>query len=179
MSTTSPNINNYYIGKGIVSFKKEGEMTFRDVGNVPEFEFTPDLETLEHFSSRAGVKTKDRTVVISKKGTLRMVMEEFTAANLALALLGDVDTNSAGEEVIEIFATNAVSGQVKFVGTNEVGATFEWLFNKVDFIPSSAVSPLSDEWGQLEVSGEVSAVDGKFGTVTKKAEEGGSSESSS
>jgi len=178
MADTSPNVLNYFIGKGVVSFKKDGEMTFRDVGNVPEFEFTPELETLEHFSSRAGVKTKDRTVVISKSGTLRMVMEEFTAANLALALLGDVDTDSGGNTVIEIFASNAVSGQVKLTGTNEVGSRFEWLFNKVDFIPSSAISPISDEWGQLEVSGEVSAVNGKFGTVTKLGDEGDSESSS-
>lgn len=163
----SPSIKNYYIGKGTVSFKAEGESTFRDVGNVPTFEFTPDLTTLEHFSSREGVRTKDRTVVIEKKGTVKMVMEEITATNLAIAVLGDVTTDSEGRNVIEIFANNAVSGELKFTGTNEVGSKYEWHFLKVDFIPSASISPLSDEWGQLEVEGEVSTVGGSFGTITQ------------
>lgn len=170
-SRVSPNIENYYIGKGIVSFKKAGAGSFRDLGNVPVFEFTPNLDTLDHFSSRAGVKTKDRTVVIGKSGTLKMDMEEWTASNLAMALLGDFALDSAGNEEIDIFSSNAVSGEIKFVGTNEVGPRWELHFLKVDFIPSDAISPLSDEWGVLSVSGEVAAVSGKFGTATLLATE--------
>lgn len=171
MSHASPNILNYYIGKGKLSFKKTGAMSFRDLGNVPVFEFTPALEKLEHFSSREGVKSKDRTVVLSKSGTIKLTMEEWTAANLALALLGDISSDSDGREVIDIFSTNAITGELKFHSTNEVGPRFEWHFLKVDFIPGSSVSPLSDEWGQLEIEGEVSAVNGEFGTVTNIGEE--------
>jgi hypothetical protein len=170
----SPDIANYYIGKGIVSFKGVGDVAFVDIGNVPVFEFTPDLTTLDHFSSRQGVKTKDRTVVIEKKGSIKMTMEEWTARNMAMALLGTIDTNTAGQEVIDIFSTNAVSGELKFTGTNEVGPKWELHFLKVDFIPSAAISPISDEWGQLEVNGDVAAVAGKFGTATKLSEEAGS-----
>lgn len=168
----SPDIRNYTVGKGIVSFKKVGESTFRDTGNVVEFEFTPEIEKLDHFSSREGVKTKDRSVVLSKSGTLRMVMDEITTKNLSMAVLGgDATTNSEGREVIEIFAENAVSGEVKFTGTNEVGPRYEWHFLRVDFIPGSSVSPLSDEWGQLEVNGECVASNGSFGTITNIGEE--------
>lgn len=155
-------VSNYYIGKGIVSFKKEGEGAFRDIGNCPEFEFTPTIETLEHFSSRAGVRTKDLTVVLEKSGTLRVVFEELTQANLLIAFLGE--ENSAGD--IDIFASNAVSGEVKFTGTNEVGNQFEVIFNKVDFIPSGAIPLISDEFLGIEITGEVAAVDGQFGTVS-------------
>lgn len=167
----APNIENYYIGKGIVSFKKDGESVFTDCGNVPEFEFTPAIEKLDHFSSRQGVRTKDRTVVLEKSGTIRMVMEEWNARNFAMALLGNVDTDSNGREVIDIFSSNAVSGVLKFTGTNEVGPKWELIFNKVDFIPGSSVSLLSDEWGQLEINGDVAAVNGSFGTATLIAEE--------
>ena len=35
-----------------------------------------------------------------------------------------------------------------------------------DFIPSSSISLISDEWGTLELSGECAAVSGSFGTIT-------------
>ena len=168
----SPSTLNYYIGKGEVFTKKDSDPDFVHVGNVPEFEFTPNIEQLDHFSSQSGVRTKDRTIVLEKSATLRMVMEEWTGRNLSLALIGDVDTDSEGREVIDIFSSNAVSCQVKFVGTNEVGPRFEILLNKVDFLPGSSVNFISEEWGQLEVNGEVAAVNGSFGTMTKLAEEG-------
>lgn len=159
--TASP--SNYYIGKGIVSFKKEGEATFRDLGNVPEIEFTPEIEQLEHNSSREGVRTRDLTVVLEKSGTLRVVFEEITLENMAIALLGDVVVNSDMEEEIDIFSANAISGQLKFVGTNEVGTKFEMFLEKVDFIPSGAIPLISDEFLGVEITGEVAAVNGKFG----------------
>jgi hypothetical protein len=88
----SPSTDNYYVGKGKISFKPTGATTLRDIGNVTELETTPNLTTLEHFSSREGVKKKDKEVVTEKKLTVRMVMDEWTADNLAMALLGDVST---------------------------------------------------------------------------------------
>lgn len=161
----APDIRNYYIGKGTVAFKKDGESDFRLLGNVILFEFTPAIEKLEHFSSQEGVRTKDRTVVLSKSGTIRLQMEEWNPENMAIALLGEQSVNSGGEAEIDIFSENAVSGVLKFTGTNEVGPKWEMIFNKVDFIPSAALSPITDEWGALEISGDVSAVNGSFGTA--------------
>lgn len=158
-------INNYTIGKGIARFKKTGAGTYRDMGNAPEFEFTPELETLEHFSSRAGVRTKDKEVVITKSGTLRIVLDEFDKDNIALALLDDAYT---GTGAIEIFGGNSVIGEVLFTGTNEVGPKYEWHFLNVSFIPSAAIALISDEWGQLELNGTVGTdPGGSFGTVNE------------
>lgn len=167
----SPDIRNYTVGKGKVYFKGADDSEFAAVGNCPEFEFTPEIEKLEHFSSMEGVKTRDRTVVISKKGTLKVSTDEWTIANLARAVLGAATSDSDGRGVIDIFSENAISGEVKFIGTNEVGPRYQWHFLKVDFLPGEAVSPISDEWGVLQLSGEVSAVDGVFGTITEIAEE--------
>src|SRR6187397_342216 len=96
----SPNVLNYYIGKGNVYFKRSGDADYRHVGNVPEFEFTPDIEKLEHFSSMSGTKSKDRVVVTAKSATVRLVLDEWTAENIAIAFLGEVGANTAGEELI-------------------------------------------------------------------------------
>jgi len=85
----SPLTSQYYIGKGIVSIQLEGEVDYRDIGDVPTFEFTPDIQTLPHFSSRYGVRAKDMEVVTEKNASLNIVMDEFTYENLMLAFMGD------------------------------------------------------------------------------------------
>lgn len=233
VSNTSPNADNYYIGKGIVWWKAEGDTDYRQLGNVPEFEYTPSVEKLDHFSSQAGVKVKDRTVVTQKSATVRIVMEEWTQDNLALFLLGATadavtlnttgDTHSsttldniaslaglakgatayvAGEGIpdgasftvpasgasatlskaatatasdvaltitqpatIDIFANSDARGALRFEGTNDVGPRVTLEFPSVSFTPSSSINPITDEWGQIEVTGDVNAVAGKFGTA--------------
>jgi hypothetical protein len=168
----SPNILNYTVGKGIASWKEEGESTFRDLGNVTQFEFTPTVEKLDHFSSRGGVREKDRSVVVSVSGSIVVTMEEFTVKNFALALLGTEDTDSNGRGVVEILAAVTKRGALKFVGTNDIGQRYDWLFPAVEFSPSSGISPLSDEWGNMEITGEVTKKDGSFGTLTHMGGEG-------
>jgi hypothetical protein len=176
----SPDIRNYTVGKGIVSFQKNGSGSFRDIGNCPGFEFTPSVEKLDHFSSRTGVKKKDRSVTVSTEGELKITMEEFSPENMALALMGDVDVDSTGRAQIEILSLGEITGKVKFVGTNDIGQQYTWLFTNVSFTPSSTLSPLSDEWGTIEITGETLADNtGSFGTVTHTGGEGFEIDSSS
>lgn len=88
----SPIVDAYYIGKGVVSIQLEADVAYRDIGNVPTFEFTPDIQTLAHFSSRYGVRAKDLEVVTEKNASLNIVMDEFTAENLRLTLMGGAVT---------------------------------------------------------------------------------------
>ena len=163
----SPSTDNYYVGKGKISFKADGAGAFRDVGNVTELETTPNLTTLEHFSSREGVKKKDKEVVTEKKLTVRLVMDEWTAENLAMALLGDVSVDTNGNSVVDIFSRNAFEGELKYEGTNEIGPQMDIDLFKVAFKPGKSLNPISDEWGNIEIEGEALANDlGKFGTWT-------------
>ena len=164
----APSIDNYYIGKGVVYWTPEGGVE-RDLGNVPEFEFTPELEKLAHFSSRLGVRTKDREVVVEKSATLRIVMEEWSLQNLVMALMGsepapDVD----GNQEFNLLAVDEVRGQVRFEGANSVGPQVTITLPLVAFTPSSSINPISDEWGGLEVSGDVLVSGGVFGTIVHK-----------
>lgn len=164
----APHIDNYYIGKGVVYWTPEGGVE-RDLGNVPEFEFTPELEKLAHFSSRQGVRTKDREVVIEKSATLRIVMEEWSLQNLVMALMGsapvaDVD----GNNTFNLLAVDEVRGQIRFEGANSVGPQVTITLPLVAFTPSSSIIPISDEWGSLEVSGDVLVSGGVFGTIVHR-----------
>lgn len=164
---TSPDVLNYYIGKGTVSIKLDGEGSFRNVGNVPELELTPEIETLEHFSSQSGVKTKDREVVTEKGGTLRIVLDEITAENLQLSLVGGLDVNSPDDDKeIDIMSLSELKGAVNFVGANDIGQQVDIALLSVDFSKGAPFNLMSDEWGQIEITGELLAIAGKFGTMT-------------
>lgn len=165
ISLTSPNVDNYYVGKGIVYVQLDTDADYVDVGNVTAMEFTPAVEKLDHFSSRTGIRQKDKSVVIQLSATLNMTMEEWTARNIALTLLGDV-VESGGIVSIDILTNSAQEAAVKFVGANDVGPQWSFEFPSVSFTPSAALNPISDEWGALQVSGEVQAVNGSFGTAT-------------
>jgi hypothetical protein len=87
-TAVSPLVDMYYIGKGVVEIQVAGDTAYRDIGNVPTFEFTPAVTTLAHYSSRHGVRIKDLEVIHEKAATLNVVMDEFTYDNLMIALLG-------------------------------------------------------------------------------------------
>jgi hypothetical protein len=134
-------------------------------------EFAPTIAKLDHFSSRQGIKTKDRSVVISRGGTLRVLMEEITSLNLAMILMGDVGGTSL-VPTIDIMANDTIRGEVRFIATNDVGPRWNLNFYNVEFSPSGSFNPISDEWNHIEVTGEVlvaptgHAQAGKVGVAT-------------
>lgn len=152
----APDPENLQVGKGEVSFKPQDAADFIDLGNVPELEYEPTIEKLDHFSSRSGIKTKDKSVVIERGGTLRVLMEEITANNLAMLLMGTVGNDGpAGEPSVDIFTRDTVRGELKFHATNDVGPRWDLHFYNVEFAPSGSFNPISDEWNNIEVTGEV------------------------
>jgi hypothetical protein len=167
ISLDSPNVENYAVGKGVVWIKfldAPADADFVDIGDVSEVEFTPNIEKLDHFSSREGVKSKDRSVVLSKSGELRLVMSEMTARNLSILLMGNAVV-AGNQATIDIFSTNVRVAAVRFVGANEIGP--KWTVNhpRVEFSPGSSINWISEEWLTLEAKGEVLSVDGSFGTA--------------
>jgi hypothetical protein len=104
MSKTSPDVSNYLLGKCVVYFDRfnsagaqTGEM---DLGNTPNFSITPNVESIDHFSSREGLKKKDKSVDTGLGYTAKFAADEFSRDNLNLFLLGDgtegSETQNAG-----------------------------------------------------------------------------------
>jgi hypothetical protein len=160
----SPNVDNYFVGKGIVTIQPWGTSGWIDIGNVPDFEFTAVITKLDHFSARAGIKVKDASIVVEKAATLKMIMEEWTAQNLSMALLGQ-SVSSGTIRTIDILSEGAYVASVKFDGTNDVGAHWNFEFPRVEFTPSKAITLIGDTWGSFEVTGDVVVVDNSFGTA--------------
>jgi hypothetical protein len=113
-SLLSPNIGNYYIGKGNVKIKLLGESAYVHVGNCPTFEFTAKVTQLDHFSSMTGVKVKDFTAVTEISGSLNIVLEEFSARNMGLAILGlPTGGPSPSPDSIDIFSDPVIYGSIR------------------------------------------------------------------
>lgn len=168
--TDSPSTDFYFLGKGIVSFTPAGGVK-RDLGNCPDLEVTPASTKLDHFSSRSGIKTKDKSVVTEFSMTVKVVLEEITAENLALLLLGSVDDTTDGVKTLEMGSVSDITGALDLAGTNDVGAHVDIHIPSVTFSPSGSFSAIGDNWGSLEITGDINvqvASDGSrsFGTMT-------------
>jgi len=168
-SLLSPNIGNYYIGKGIVSIKLLGESAYVDCGNVPVYEFQAKVTQLDHYSSRTGVRVKDFTAVTEIAGSLNIQMEEMTARNMGFALLGlPTGGPSPVPDTIDIFSNPVIYGSVKFVGTNDIGPIWTVTFPLVKLSPSKALSLIGNTWGTIDLDGDVlfDQAQQTFGTAT-------------
>lgn len=165
---TSPSTDNLYVGKGIVSFKRTGAATFTDLGEVPEVELTLTTTKLDYFSSRVGLRTKVKSVILEQGGTCRVKMDEFSAYNASLYFLGTVDELTPGGPTITILDDSMIEGALKFVGTNDVGPNWTVNLDKVQINPSRSFNVINErDWGSMEVTMELlkSEVTGKFGTA--------------
>lgn len=101
-TTGKPKTDDYNLGRGILYFAPIDAVSgrpkdFRDLGNAPAFTITSDTETLQHFSSRSGLKTLDKEVTISRAMSAGFSLDEWNNNNLADLLSGALssDVNSA------------------------------------------------------------------------------------
>lgn len=107
-TTGKPNTEDYNLGRGIVYFAPLGLVSeptiYRDLGNAPEFNISVEVETLEHQSSREGLKVVDKEVIISQDVSVSFQLDEINSENLALFF--------SGEKAVHVNV--AVAGFVEF-----------------------------------------------------------------
>jgi hypothetical protein len=169
---TSPNVANYHIGKGIVSFKEVGATTFTDLGNAPKFIYTPAVTKKEHFSAREGVKTKDFTAITQIGATIKVTLDEITGDNLAMFALATSGTDSDGNVTLSGLSKAEFVGDIKVVGTNDIGQQVDFLAT-VSFVPSGDFSFITDadDFTLIELEAEVmKSTAGDFGIWTIRDE---------
>jgi|SRR5215831_281354 len=172
----SPNIGNYVVGRGICYVKLVApsapvDANYVDAGNITEFTFQVKPTRLDHYSTRIGVRKKDLVVVTEVAATLTVIMEEFTARNLAFALLGAPTESPAGTYTVSVLTQPLIYASFKFVSTNIVGPQWTYEFPLVLFTPSKAINILptgSGAWGAMDFECDVlyDQTTGSFGHAT-------------
>lgn len=99
-TTGKPSPSDYNLGRGAVLFGTVDPATgkpkeYRHLGHATEFNITIESETLEHQSSREGLKVTDKEVVVSQKASLSVTLDEINFENLALFASGEADSSLA------------------------------------------------------------------------------------
>ncbi len=165
-SSPAPSTGNYSILKGVVKFKLEGESVYRHLGNAPQIQVSITVDVLDHFSSMEGIRSKDLSVVREKSATVVLTLEEWDPENVALAVLGSV---GSPDGIINFLDASEHIGALRVIGTNDVGVKTQWDWPRVSFRPSGSMDLISEEFGTMEITGEI-LVDaensGLFGWVT-------------
>lgn len=95
-STGTTQTADYNLGRGRVYISELDSSTglplsYRDLGNCPAFSLSVDVEELIHQSSREGLRTVDKRLVISQTVNLSFTLEELSAENLSLFFSGAVE----------------------------------------------------------------------------------------
>lgn len=92
-SNGEPSVAEYQLGGGKVFMAELATgglpKTYRKVGNTPEFTVTVNTESYEHSSTQEGAPAQDLSVIIDSGGSITFTLENFSAENLALFLLGE------------------------------------------------------------------------------------------
>ena len=88
-----PSVSEYQLGGGKVFLAELAAgglpKAYRKVGNTPEFNVTVNSESYEHSSTQEGAPAQDLSVIIDSGGSVTFTLENFSAENLALFLMGE------------------------------------------------------------------------------------------
>lgn len=92
----SPSTDNYVLGKGKLYFDKLSQSTGlyegeRDLGNAPAVNLNITLEELAHYSSRGGLKAKDKKVISEVSPTITFTLDENSKENVALLFMAEME----------------------------------------------------------------------------------------
>lgn len=157
---TAPNVKNYTIPRGTAVFTPTAGSPIT-LGNITQFRYSADVTKLDHFSSQAGIRTKDRSVVTQLGATIAMIVDEINEDNMALFLLADTGTSSLGG----LTNTN-FEGTLVFTGTNDIGSQVN-LTAKVQLQPGGEINLITEnDWMNIPLNAEVLLDAGAYGVWT-------------
>ena len=113
--TGLPQSSDIVLGRGALYFALLDPTTrkplgFRHLGNATAFTLNVESETLEHFSSRTGIKSIDRELVLSQKCGVSLTLDEINFQNIALFLSGTATAgvaNPATSSISQALITSA------------------------------------------------------------------------
>lgn len=116
-TTGTPQTADYSLGRGKLYVALLDTATglpdaagYRDVGNVPDFSISIDIEELLHQSSQRGLRITDKRVVTQQTMNLSVSLDELSSENMAVFFSGD--TATATNPAVAGFATHVLSATV-------------------------------------------------------------------
>lgn len=162
---TPPNVDNLSLFKGIIKYRPADAGAYLDLGECLSFTTSMEAETLVYQSRRHSSRIPVKTVTLGKTLTVGVTMSEFDKQNLLIWSMGE-EGSPAG--VIEIGTAAEVRGALRYIGTNEVGQTFQVDLFDVLLAPNGDLEWLADaDWSEMQLTGTANAdvATGSFGQI--------------
>lgn len=125
----APNTENYTLGKGRLFLapydSNDVLQAERALGNAPNFTYSITVDSLDHYSSMAGLRAKDKSVVTEVTPNLNFTLDELSTENLNLLFFGSSESVSqtAGEDTGQVISSPE-KGRWYDLGKRSVGATY-------------------------------------------------------
>lgn len=153
------NGNNILLGRGKVYFDRFDASGARTgelfLGNCPTFEITPTSEEIKKYSSADKAADLIASDVLRTTLALRIVGDEFSKENLAMALFGDNATLSqTGSSVTDEVIANVLQGRYYPLSKRQVSAV------TVTGPSGSPVYDVNDDYKVDAVPGRIYIVEG-------------------
>jgi hypothetical protein len=108
----STHTNNYTLGRGEIWFARFATGYtpggFRYIGNTPEVNLTIESETLDHYSSDAGIREKDDSVPLEVNRTGSLVTDNIDPENVALFFFGSASTVATAAALNQSYALTGI-----------------------------------------------------------------------
>lgn len=164
-----PNVLDTFIGAGIVKWKGVDDDDYRDVGECEMFstQITPTKK--DYYSKRTPTRRRVRSVNTEQTMTVKIRMAEVNGDNLALNFMGTntPPVSPAVYSTVAMGVTSEVLGSLRYVGTTDIGKKCQVDLPSVNLTPDGEFDFLADDWGGLDMTGEVNAdaTTGEFGTI--------------
>ena len=89
---------NYLVGGVTVLIKEDGGTNYKDLGNVTNFQFSTDKDTLKHYTARSGRRILDREIVTREELSMTFNVEELNSIEILKKVLngGAISNNTQG-----------------------------------------------------------------------------------
>jgi hypothetical protein len=107
-------------------------------------------ETLEHYSSRGGARTKDKTVILETGYNVNFDLDEHSVVNLQMFLKATL----SGSNVLQANTALDKEYALHFASDNAAGPNETWRFHRVKLSPGGPLNLIGDEWGSMSFAGE-------------------------
>jgi hypothetical protein len=147
----------YTLGRGILWIGDWNVATppvyptgFKDVGNCPDFSVEVTEEVLPHYSSRSGIRKKDKTVTLEAGYTVKFSLDEKSVKNLQMFLRASVVNGHV------LYANKSLSQEyaLVFVSDNPEGPNEKWFMWRMKLTPAGPMALIGEEWMSLTFNGE-------------------------
>jgi len=167
-----------YIGGGILEFKKSGETTWVEIGEIQEAKINMSVTFADAFSKDRVQKKLVEKVAKEINSTTSFSTQKVNVHNLAMFLLGTESTEnySIGDELpdgsIATEATTAVKikagdnpvieGSLRFIGDEDGAKKPVILIHQAVITPSGDLPMIVDEFANLSYEGAILETDDGF-----------------